>query len=279
MIEMWTLRLDQKLMRVAGFRSANWRKRATTLGFSLLELLVVVAVIALLLAILLPSYARVREDARRTMCLANLKNIGVALFEYSSEHRDYAPPVMQRIGRTAPRTLLSRSGEPVNLGLLWPESIGDTKSYLCPSQKKFNYRSEMDELHTSTIAGSYAYAVNQPANACPRFGALRHLAMVADDFVARHGDDGIGKYSHRVGYNVLYTDGSAIWWPDADESVWKRHIYWDDERDDINYQTLYTANVVVPDSEYGNALDIFRVWHAMCYSRPDEYPETSAPAP
>jgi type II secretory pathway pseudopilin PulG len=235
-------------------------------------LIVVTSIVGLLMSLLIPSLSRVREDARKTVCLANLKSIGVSMYAYSSDNRDRGPQVMPRMGSTAPRTLLSRAGTPVNLGLLWPSAIGNPDVFLCPSQKKFNFRPMMDELDTHTIGGSYAYAVHLPAEDAPRYGAIRHLAMVAEDFVARQGDVGIGKYSHRVGYNVLYTDGIATWYSDANESIWKRSVHWDNETDDISYETLYDPNAPVDDGSYGDALDVFRVWHAMCYSREDTYP-------
>jgi len=58
-------------------------------GISLVEILVVVALIALLMAVLLPSLSAVREQARQTSCASNLKQIGMAAFAYGSEHRNW----------------------------------------------------------------------------------------------------------------------------------------------------------------------------------------------
>ena len=55
-------------------------------GFTLIELLVVIAIIALLAAILFPVFSRARENSRRTACLSNLKQIGIALLQYQQDY-------------------------------------------------------------------------------------------------------------------------------------------------------------------------------------------------
>lgn len=65
--------------------------RGTRRAFSLIELLVVVAIIAMLVAILLPNLARAREQARIVKCLAGLAEIGKAMSYYFEENNNWFP--------------------------------------------------------------------------------------------------------------------------------------------------------------------------------------------
>ena len=60
-------------------------------GFTLIELLIVIAIIALLAAMLFPVFARARENARRTSCQSNLKQIGLGLLQYVGDYDDKMP--------------------------------------------------------------------------------------------------------------------------------------------------------------------------------------------
>ncbi len=65
-------------------------------GFTLIELLVVIAIIAILAAMLFPVFARARESARKIQCLANVKNIAVAIQLYLADYSDTLPPKEHR---------------------------------------------------------------------------------------------------------------------------------------------------------------------------------------
>ena len=80
-------------------------------GFTLIELLIVLAIIAILSAILLPVLSRVRSQARRTVCISQLKQIGLATSMYRQDF-DEIPP---------------------NLSALSPVYLNDSRLFLCPN--------------------------------------------------------------------------------------------------------------------------------------------------
>lgn len=61
-------------------------------GFTLIELLVVIAIIGTLISLSVPGLSRVKEIARRTKCLSNIRQLGIALQLYADRHEGRVPP-------------------------------------------------------------------------------------------------------------------------------------------------------------------------------------------
>lgn len=113
------------------------RRRVRQQAFTLIELLVVIAIIAILAAILFPVFARARENARRTACLSNLKQIGLGIMQYTQDYDEKYPlPLYYGIlGNTSTYTIQSTPGMP---GTLFTVSDGLSEGH---------YLSWMDIIH------------------------------------------------------------------------------------------------------------------------------------
>lgn len=120
------------------------RKRS---GFTLIELLVVIAIISILAAILFPVFARARENARRTSCLSNLKQIGLGIMQYTQDNDEKYPMAYIATGQTT-----SPIGKPVwaNTVWFWQEIVypyvKSEQVYACPSS-----------INQTLYAGYYAF--------------------------------------------------------------------------------------------------------------------------
>src|SRR5579859_3254993 len=84
-----TATADPSWRRFAMLSRCNPTTRNT--GFTLIELLVVIAIIAILAAILFPVFAQARESARRTSCLSNMKQLGLAFLQYQQDYDESMP--------------------------------------------------------------------------------------------------------------------------------------------------------------------------------------------
>lgn len=151
-------------------RNDEWRAHGDQ-GFTLVELLVVIAIIGILVALLLPAVQAAREAARRSSCLNNMRQIGIAVHMYHDTEKELPPSRMWDGGFTWAGVILPYL-EQANLRDLadFTEDFKDqnvtvketpVSTYLCPSRshdRPLNYlRSEtIPDLQTSsggTISG------------------------------------------------------------------------------------------------------------------------------
>jgi len=94
--------------------------KRTSHGFTLIELLVVVSIIALLIAILLPSLNQARESARRVVCGTNLKQIGYAISMYTMDAKGTYPPKEAPTGQVTVASWLGKAGQTTGYNAITP---------------------------------------------------------------------------------------------------------------------------------------------------------------
>ena len=103
-------------------------------GFTLMELLVVIATIAIPTAILLPVFARAREKAHQTSCLSNIKQLGLAWLQYAQDYDDVTIPA--NVGPDLAYVL--PNGTSTTGSILWPTLLfpyaRNTQVFNCPSK-------------------------------------------------------------------------------------------------------------------------------------------------
>ena len=103
-------------------------------GFTLVELLVVIGVVALLLALLLPALAKARRSAQRLACASNLRQIGAAFIAYAHNHRGYLPaPALAWRFSHEEDWVHWQPGRDIRNSRLLPYVGNDTRVLSCPS--------------------------------------------------------------------------------------------------------------------------------------------------
>jgi prepilin-type N-terminal cleavage/methylation domain-containing protein/prepilin-type processing-associated H-X9-DG protein len=105
------------------------QKHPITLAFTLVEMLVVIAIIAILAALMLPVFGRAKEEARATVCLGNLHQVGLALQIYVQENNNKLP-VMRDVP-TDPAAAATNTFPAIHNVL--QAQLGNTNVLRCPS--------------------------------------------------------------------------------------------------------------------------------------------------
>jgi prepilin-type N-terminal cleavage/methylation domain-containing protein/prepilin-type processing-associated H-X9-DG protein len=188
-------------------------------GFTLIELLVVIAIIAILAAILFPVFARARENARKSTCQSNLKQIGLALRQYT---QDYDERIPRGSGYLAPANIAAAQAE------WWYQLdpyIKNKDIWKCPSASTTGFQSADTRLayNATTQPWTIHYGRNLFLDRTSEAMITTPSSLVAlvDDDVSNYCraycNTRTGLYSwsrnrHLDGFNTLFLDGHVKWY-------------------------------------------------------------------
>jgi prepilin-type N-terminal cleavage/methylation domain-containing protein/prepilin-type processing-associated H-X9-DG protein len=177
-------------------------------GFTLIELLVVIAIIAILASILFPVFARARENARRTSCMSNMKQIGLGIAQYTQDYDEKYPYMYSGVGYWP--------------GLIMPY-VKSAQVFDCPSNSRYQfdgspgtwklsygYSSTLFELIGTGNNGPSLSSFNKPSETVLATDGYAHLRANPEGWVGipEYNEPGsYPQYRHMETTNVLFADG------------------------------------------------------------------------
>jgi type II secretory pathway pseudopilin PulG len=203
-------------------RAVSTRSRA----FSLIDVLVSIAVIAVLISLLLPSLGPVKETARQVACRSGVRQLGLGIAMFADDHNDWIPkskwvsPPQPQPAQTVCLTFPGKTGyEWDGLGVLYHEQyIVSPGSFYCPSHKadhRFSDQVELWHNPAGVIVGNYQYRAGGPNAKAMTLTEIepKRSALLSDSLRTQE------EYSHAVGANVLRADLSVYWFNDHQQNV------------------------------------------------------------
>lgn len=210
-------------------------------AFTLIDVLVSIAVVGILIALLMPSLSVVSESARRVACRSNVRQAGIGIAMYAQDANGQIPnSVFAPMAMAGPGRSPKQSGEqPGRLQTLrvWQDDVLPVaveywdglgklyslnylpagKVFYCPSHRGQNRHSVYADRwagQPGTIVGNYHYRGRDPQGRTKLdWMEPADITLVSDGLSSP--DD----FSHRLGANVLRADLAAGWIDDADGSI------------------------------------------------------------
>ncbi len=177
-------------------------------GFTLIELLVVIAIIAILAAILFPVFQKVRENARRTACLSNLKQIGLAIVQYNNDFDEKEPNGSSIYGS----------------GCGWAAEVYPyVKSiavYQCPDDSGHGSRSSSYGMNANFAVNSYAAPASTVNGVSYMAGTAPPQSYALPQFVAPANTVMLFEVTGSAGYDVSNTTNKPANGFDTDENIY-----------------------------------------------------------
>ncbi|MEY3026671.1 MAG: hypothetical protein RLZZ238_1568 [Planctomycetota bacterium] len=206
-------------------------------GFTLVEMLVVISIVALLTGLLMPSISRARQAADRLRCANHLRQVGAAIVGYLDDNSERLP-ALEAVETNNPRysdgmILTSANGEEVDgLGRLMNSAplggyLPDTELLYCPCHKgehpHSRYASQIGGYMLDTEPGTPAfcnYHYRSPID--PVDGKRLRNPMRPDLVLATDGMRTRSDFNHITGANRLFGDTHVDWRADVGREILDR---------------------------------------------------------
>ncbi|MCW3059858.1 MAG: prepilin-type N-terminal cleavage/methylation domain [Capsulimonas sp.] len=199
-------------------------------GFTLIELLVVIAIVSILAGIILPVLARVRESGRRTQCLSNLRQIGLAVQTYSQDYDDKFPYGGSPCDLNGNGWLYTPYADAISemdpIQVVLSPYLRNSLVWKCPSDRGFTACSALNgsslpldasptaygkygdsyEYNTYLTLLQYSQSTVQKTDSAGGVHGATEIFLFADAVGSWHGGGLLG--SER--YNIVFVDGHAV---------------------------------------------------------------------